>query len=125
MGRLLIGLVILALIIGVVGIILQNFIGFIGIGIAIWAMYEWSINRKLNAKSKKPAALFLTGVFVAVLWFGLSSPPSQTEQVSQEVASETVTENKAESETDQVEVEPADIDSEKDNEDPKPVTKKE
>ncbi|MCQ6276788.1 thermonuclease family protein [Bacillus sp. V3B] len=101
MARFLLGLIIVILIIGIIGLVLQNIIGFIGIGIAIWAIYEWSVNRKLGAKSKKPATLLLTGIIVAFLWFGLSSSPTQTELANGDVSGETVKKDEEKSDIEQ------------------------
>ncbi|WP_017380475.1 thermonuclease family protein [Paenisporosarcina sp. TG-14] len=38
----------------------------IGIGIAMWAVYEWKINKKLHAQSRKPAAILSIGMVMAL-----------------------------------------------------------
>jgi micrococcal nuclease len=38
----------------------------IGMAIAIWAIYEWKINRDLGAKSKKPAVILSVGLILAL-----------------------------------------------------------
>jgi micrococcal nuclease len=51
-------------------ILIALFINFplfsIGMAIAIWAIYEWKINRDLGAKSKKPAVILSVGLILAL-----------------------------------------------------------
>jgi micrococcal nuclease len=51
-------------------ILIALFINFplfsIGMVIAIWAIYEWKINRDLGAKSKKPAVILSVGLILAL-----------------------------------------------------------
>lgn len=45
-------IIIIAIVIAIIGFVFKNIIGFIGIGLAIWGIYEWSVNHKLKAESK-------------------------------------------------------------------------
>ncbi|WP_070120423.1 thermonuclease family protein [Bacillus marinisedimentorum] len=107
MLQLLLGLLLVILAIALLMFVIQNFIGFIGIGIVIWAIYEWSVNRKLGAKSKKPLALILSGALVALLWFGLSTPTETVDKAEEKVAGESIekvnTESKEENKKDETE----------------------
>jgi micrococcal nuclease len=53
----------------------------IGTLIAIWAIYEWRINKKLGAKSRKPAVILLCGILIAFFGLGLSDDTDHPNQV--------------------------------------------
>lgn len=53
----------------------------IGTLIAIWAIYEWRINKKLGAKSRKPAVILICGILIAFFGLGLSDDTDHPNQV--------------------------------------------
>ncbi|MBE3102790.1 MAG: thermonuclease family protein [Bacilli bacterium] len=53
-------------IIGAIILLFQFPLFITGIGIAIWATYEWKINKKMHARSRKPAALLSIGMVIAL-----------------------------------------------------------
>lgn len=59
----------IGLIVSLVTWVVSNIIGIIGIGLAIWGVYEWKINHNLGAKSKVPGSIVITGLILSMGWF--------------------------------------------------------
>ncbi|MGF9822603.1 thermonuclease family protein [Brevibacillus agri] len=62
-------IIIISIIMAILGWMFNNVVGILGIGFAIWGIYEWNVNRKLGAKSKAPGIIVAIGVLVASAWF--------------------------------------------------------
>lgn len=62
-------IIVIAIIMAILGWMFNNIVGILGIGFAIWGIYEWNVNRKLGAKSKTPGIIVAIGVVVASAWF--------------------------------------------------------
>lgn len=58
----------------------------IGLGIAVWGLYEWKVNKQLKVHSKMPPVIFIIGLAVAMI--GLANMDGQEETVKTDVASE-------------------------------------
>lgn len=77
----------------------SNFIGFLGLLLAGWASYEWKLNRKLGAKSKKPVVILIVGLLIAISGFSLGSNNENTmesepvEEMPEQKAQSTETDN--------------------------------
>lgn len=50
-------------------LVINNFIGFIGLALVLLGIYEWNINRKLGAKSKVPGIVIIVGLIISIGWF--------------------------------------------------------
>lgn len=44
----------------------------IGLGLAVWGYYEWRVNKKLKAKSKKPITILIVGILVMLCGVGIA-----------------------------------------------------
>ena len=75
-------------------IALNNFWLFAGIALAIWGLFEWRINRKLEAKSKVPGIIVAIGLLIGAISLNvdnseqaITASPSteQTQANSQEI----------------------------------------
>ncbi|KGX89833.1 hypothetical protein N781_08940 [Pontibacillus halophilus JSM 076056 = DSM 19796] len=97
-------IIILAIAFAILGFILNNILGFIGIGIAIWAIYEWSVNRKIQAKSKKPAIILTFALALTIIGF-TPVDDNASSSANQEAAEEVSEEKETKEETELSEVE--------------------
>ncbi|WP_024985216.1 thermonuclease family protein [Brevibacillus borstelensis] len=102
-------ILIIGLVISLLGWLLNNIIGFIGIALAIWGIYEWKVNKNLGAKSKMPGFIMALGLVIAIGWFSNVSPEQVNEArpVATSIPSSTETSDSSNKVTTQISTETA------------------
>lgn len=73
----------------------------IGLGVTIWGIYEWKINKKLNAKSMMPAIIVIFGVIIIFASPIFSNDNDSSKQVTETAISSKIENEKSEKNEDQ------------------------
>ncbi|WP_145997323.1 thermonuclease family protein [Salirhabdus sp. Marseille-P4669] len=74
MRQIIVTIIAIVLVIAIIGFIIKHFVGFLGIGIAVYGLYKWKQNREQNTKSTVPVILMVVGVVLAFSWFANPMP---------------------------------------------------